>query len=100
MDKPAKVTEAELAVLEALWTAGPATVRQLSTSIYPGGGATLGTLGVAVMGGGVVLPKLKSAIVENSGLAVVAHRCGRINRELRPVEPFLSDGKRESGRDD
>jgi BlaI family transcriptional regulator, penicillinase repressor len=40
MDKPAKVTEAELAVLEALWTAGPATVRQLSGLVYPGGGAT------------------------------------------------------------
>src|SRR5438132_2496574 len=40
MDKRAKVTDAELAVLEALWTAGPATVRQLSALVYPGGGAT------------------------------------------------------------
>jgi predicted transcriptional regulator len=40
MDKPAKVTDAELAVLDALWTAGPATVRQLSALVYPGGGAT------------------------------------------------------------
>src|SRR5437763_10063155 len=40
MEKFAKVTDAELAVLEALWATGPATVRQLSEAVYPGGGAT------------------------------------------------------------
>ena len=39
-DKPAKVTDAELAVLQALWERGPATVRQLTDAVYPGGGAT------------------------------------------------------------
>src|SRR5437870_13688145 len=39
-DRPAKVTDAELAVLQALWQRGPATVRQLSDAVYPGGGAT------------------------------------------------------------
>src|SRR5256885_16185734 len=39
-DRPAKVTDAELAVLQALWERGPATVRQLSDAVYPGGGAT------------------------------------------------------------
>jgi BlaI family penicillinase repressor len=42
MDKATKVkvTDAELAVLEALWSEGPATVRRLSARVYPGGGAT------------------------------------------------------------
>jgi predicted transcriptional regulator len=40
MDKLPKVTEAELAVLEALWAAGSASVRQLSAAVYPGGGGT------------------------------------------------------------
>lgn len=39
-DKPAKVPEAELAVLQALWEQGPTTVRQLSDGLYPGGGAS------------------------------------------------------------
>jgi BlaI family transcriptional regulator, penicillinase repressor len=39
-DKTTKVTDAELAVLQALWQRGPATVRQLSDDVYPGGGAT------------------------------------------------------------
>src|SRR5262245_31023061 len=39
-DKTIKVTSAELAVLDALWTGGPASVRQLSDAVYPGGGAT------------------------------------------------------------
>jgi predicted transcriptional regulator len=36
----ANVTEAEWAVLETLWEGGPATVRQLSDGLYPGGGAS------------------------------------------------------------
>src|SRR5262245_47561768 len=39
-DKTTKVTDAELAVLQALWQRGPATVRRLSDDVYPGGGAT------------------------------------------------------------
>src|SRR5262249_1123232 len=39
-DRPARVPDAELAVLQALWERGPATVRQLSDAVYPGGGAT------------------------------------------------------------
>lgn len=39
-DKPARVTDAELAVLQVLWDKGPAAVRQLSAAVYPGGGAT------------------------------------------------------------
>jgi predicted transcriptional regulator len=39
-DRPARVPDAELAVLQALWERGPATVRQLSDLVYPGGGAT------------------------------------------------------------
>ena len=36
---PRDVTERELAVLQALWNAGPATIRQLTDALYPGGGA-------------------------------------------------------------
>ena len=32
------VTDAEAAVLQRLWDAGPATVRQLRDTLYPGGG--------------------------------------------------------------
>lgn len=31
------VTDAELAVLQALWDGGPATIRQLTDELYPGG---------------------------------------------------------------
>lgn len=33
------VTDAELRVLAALWDAGPATIRQLTDALYPGGSA-------------------------------------------------------------
>jgi predicted transcriptional regulator len=32
------VTDAELAVLQALWDEGPATIRRLTDLLYPGGG--------------------------------------------------------------
>jgi predicted transcriptional regulator len=35
---PQDVTDAELAVLEVLWDRGPATRRQITDAIYPGGG--------------------------------------------------------------
>jgi len=34
---PQDVTEAELAVLQLLWDGGPATIRQLTDVLYPGG---------------------------------------------------------------
>ncbi|MFL5245872.1 MAG: BlaI/MecI/CopY family transcriptional regulator [Gemmataceae bacterium] len=34
------VTDAEVAVLQRLWDAGPATVRRLRDALYPGGGAS------------------------------------------------------------
>jgi predicted transcriptional regulator len=36
---PRDVTDAELAILQALWEGGPATIRQLTDALYPGGGA-------------------------------------------------------------
>jgi predicted transcriptional regulator len=36
---PRDVTDAELSVLQALWDGGPATIRQLTDALYPGGGA-------------------------------------------------------------
>jgi len=42
---PQDVTAAELAVLQALWDRGPATIRQLTDELYPGGGtAQYGTV--------------------------------------------------------
>jgi predicted transcriptional regulator len=35
---PQDVTEYELAVLQVLWESGPATIRQLTDAVYPGGG--------------------------------------------------------------
>jgi predicted transcriptional regulator len=35
---PQDVTDAELAVLQVLWSKGPATIRQLTDAIYPDGG--------------------------------------------------------------
>jgi predicted transcriptional regulator len=35
---PQDVTDAELAVLEVLWEQGPATIRQLTDTLYPRGG--------------------------------------------------------------
>lgn len=38
--KETRVPDAELAVLKALWAAGPLTVRGLAEQLYPGGGAS------------------------------------------------------------
>jgi predicted transcriptional regulator len=38
---PQDVTDAELAILEALWDDGPATIRQLTDRLYPKGGRAL-----------------------------------------------------------
>jgi predicted transcriptional regulator len=35
---PQDVTDAELGVLQALWDAGPATIRRLTDTLYPRGG--------------------------------------------------------------
>jgi predicted transcriptional regulator len=37
---PAEVTDAELAVLQALWDLGPATIRTLTDRLYPAGSAS------------------------------------------------------------
>jgi len=40
MARPARdITESELAVLRLLWDRGPATIRQVTEVLYPGGGA-------------------------------------------------------------
>jgi len=35
---PQDVTDTELALLQILWDSGPATIRQLTDALYPGGG--------------------------------------------------------------
>lgn len=37
---PQDVTDAELSVLEVIWQTGPATIRQISDRLYPGGGTS------------------------------------------------------------
>jgi predicted transcriptional regulator len=37
---PQDVTETELAILQVLWDRGPATIRQLTEALYPGGGTS------------------------------------------------------------
>ena len=37
---PQDVTDAELAVLQVLWDAGPATIRQITDVLYPEGGSS------------------------------------------------------------
>src|SRR5262249_35421590 len=37
---PQDVTDAELAVIEVLWKEGPATIRQITDRLYPGGGSS------------------------------------------------------------
>lgn len=37
---PQDVTDTELALLQILWDSGPATIRQLTDVLYPGGGAS------------------------------------------------------------
>jgi predicted transcriptional regulator len=37
---PQDVTDTELAILQALWDGGPATIRQLTELLYPGGGTS------------------------------------------------------------
>jgi BlaI family transcriptional regulator, penicillinase repressor len=37
---PQDVTETELAILQLLWDQGPATIRQLTDILYPGGGTS------------------------------------------------------------
>ncbi len=37
---PQDVTDAELAILQALWDGGPATIRHLTDLLYPGGGTS------------------------------------------------------------
>jgi predicted transcriptional regulator len=37
---PQDVTETELAILQLLWEQGPATIRQLTDALYPGGGTS------------------------------------------------------------
>jgi predicted transcriptional regulator len=42
---PRDVTETELSLLQVLWDSGPATIRQLTDVLYPGGGtAQYGTV--------------------------------------------------------
>jgi predicted transcriptional regulator len=42
---PEDVSDAQLAVLQVLWDSGPATIRQLTDVLYPGGGtAQYGTV--------------------------------------------------------
>ena len=90
---PKDITDAELAVLETLWSGGAATIRQLTDLLYPGGGtssyATVQKLLERLEEKGTVrrdrrrLPHVFQASVERSDL---------IGKRLRDVADQLCGG--------
>ncbi len=90
---PQDVTEAELAVLRALWDRGPATIRQLTDAVYPGGGASQYATVQKL------LDRLEEKACVRRDRAGAAHQfsasIGRedlIGRRLRDVAEKLCDG--------
>jgi predicted transcriptional regulator len=91
--KPKDVTEAELAVLQALWDTAGATIRELTDAVYPGGGesdyATVKTL----------LARLESKGLVARDASEMAHRFSAsvtrddlIGRRLEELAHELCDG--------
>jgi predicted transcriptional regulator len=90
---PQDVTEAELAILQALWDDGPATIRRLTDALYPGGGtAQYGTVQK-------LLDRLESKGCVRRHRAAAAHTFAAtvdreeiIGRRLRDVAEKLCGG--------
>ena len=90
---PQDVTDAELSVLQVLWEAGPATIRQLRDRLYPGEGTskygTVQKLLERLMEDGYVMRR------ESAGAHVftaVVDREELIGRRLRSVAEKLCGG--------
>jgi predicted transcriptional regulator len=125
---PQDVTDAELAVLQVLWEQGPATRRQITDALYPGGGPAhyttvqkllerLEAKGHVSRGGAGVLTftaKLAREELISRRLGEVADKlCGGSltpllmnlvrnrplsTRELRELQDFLQDLQRRQGK--
>ena len=89
---PQDVTDAELAVLQVLWDDGPATIRQLTDVLYPGGGtaqyATVQKL----------LDRLEAKGFVHRDRSAAAHTFTRRRRARRPDWPALAGHGREAVR--
>jgi BlaI family transcriptional regulator, penicillinase repressor len=87
------VTDAELAVLQVLWEHGPASVRHLADTLYPGGGvsayATVQKLLERLEQKGCVTQKREEGVKSYSALV---SKEDLIGRRLRAVAEQLCDG--------
>ena len=90
---PRDVTEAELAILQALWDGGPATIRKLTEDVYGQGGAS------AYATVQKLLDRLeaKAFVARDRGGGVHVFRAAidrdeLINRKLRAVADTLCGG--------
>src|SRR5262249_5258256 len=90
---PQDITDAELAILEALWERGPATIRQLTDLLYPDGGtaqyATVQKLLERLEAKGGVRRDRRQAV---HVFAAVLDRDQLIGRRLRAVADKLCGG--------
>lgn len=92
---PKDVTDAELAVLQALWDRGPSTTRQLTDVLYPQGtasqSATVLKLLERLEGKGCVKRKREGGA---NVFRAVVERDELIERRLQAVAESLCDGSR------
>jgi predicted transcriptional regulator len=90
---PQDITEKELEILQTLWEQGPATIRQLTDRLYPGGGpakyATVQTLLVRLEKDGHVCRDRAGPVHVYSA---ATGRDDVIGRRLRDVAEQLCDG--------
>src|SRR5262249_6172339 len=90
---PQDVTDAELAILQVLWNQGPATRRQLSDQLYPGGSpahyTTVQKLLERLEAKRYVVSDRKTPVVT---FAASVSRDDLINRRLQDVAEKLCDG--------
>jgi BlaI family transcriptional regulator, penicillinase repressor len=90
---PQDVTEAELAILQALWDGGSATIRKLTEALYPEGGAAR----YATVQKLLERLEAKGCVTRNrgAGIHVFGAAIGRdelIGRRLRAVAETLCEG--------
>jgi predicted transcriptional regulator len=90
---PQDVTDAELAVLQVLWERGPATIRQITGRLYPGGGtahyATVQKLLERLEGKGCVRRDRHAAV---HVFTAAIDRDELIGRKLQSVAELLCGG--------
>jgi BlaI family penicillinase repressor len=90
---PHDVTDAELALMRRLWDGGPATIRQLTDGLYPGGGpshyATVQKLLERLGDKGYVGRERRPA---GHVFSALVGRDDLIGRRLRAIAETLCDG--------